>query len=288
MSSLDLIKKLREESGASMAACKKAVDSIPADAVNKYEFALNALRKLGISSGNKKSDRNTSNGFVTYFKNESFLVILSLLCETDFVAKNKSFYDLSQYIIAALINQKENIFTKDQLLSLVYNESKVLDKILEISGLLGEKIDIGFFKKIDCSNISSSIYVHNSHGIEYQSESCGNILSYVLCSNPDFPSTELKNISMHCVALRPRYLSKNLIPNEILNNEIEIYKEQSNALNKPIDVIEKINHQKLAKFIQENCLLTQMLIMDQSISVDDYIKKINRESEILSYEVISI
>lgn len=288
MSSLELIKRLREESGASMAACKKAADSVPEDATDKYEFALNALRKLGISSGNKKLDRNTSNGFITYSQDESSVVILSLLCETDFVAKNKSFYELSQYIINALKNQKEDILEKDQLLNLNFNGSKISDKILEVSGLLGEKIDIGFFKKINCINLSCFVYIHNSHGIEYQSNFCGNALSYVLCSKSTFPTMELKNIAMHCLASRPKYLSKNLIPKEVLDNEMEIYKEQSKTLNKTAEVIEKINQQKLAKFIQENCLLTQMLIMDPSISVSDYIKKIDKEAEILSCEVFSI
>ena len=283
---LELVKKLREESGAGFLACQKALQ----EANNDYDKAYDILRKQGILKASSKTDRVASEGLVGVKMNESGIAIVKLNCETDFVAKNEKFQALLEDILfEALDNQT---ITIDELLSCSHNEKSIKDLITENIAIIGENIVIGevVYKDI-AEGQTASYYVHKK--IDGK-ENMGRIVSANLSNDVINDDAKLltKLINMHIAAMSPIALDEKSISEDILIREKNIYKEQVDKLNKPADIAEKMIEGKMRKFYEENVLLKQIFILDNKNSVENVIKEFNKKNScnlsIISFARVAI
>ena len=265
------VNKLRKSTGAGIMDCKKAL----VEAKGDFELAIENLRKKGQKVAAKRADRESSEGAVIAKVNSDSNsgVIISLNCETDFVAKNESFISLANKIaeLALSSNSKEELLgTKIELMS-------VQEKLIEQTGVIGEKLEIGSFEKINSNFVGSYIHAGNK------------IATIVGLSNNFDESFEVaKNVCMQAAAMNPVALDEDGVSKEIIEKEIEIAKEQLRAEGKPEAMLENIAKGKLKKFFKDNTLINQAFIKDNKMSVNEYIKSVNSDCSITDFKRVSL
>lgn len=260
------IRTLREKTGAGMMDCKNALLEVKGD----LESAVDWLRKKGVNTAAKKSVREATDGLITISENDTQMSILEVNSETDFVARNNNFQqfclNLSKTILS---NQFESV--NDILDSIFYqSDKKVSEELTNLISKLGENIKIKRFDILSkSSNEFLSSYIHNA--VNPNSGKIGVILKAK--STENFPDLDifLKNISMHIAATEPKSISPDDLKEEIVNREKSIYIEQLEKSDKPKDIQEKILIGKVKKFYQEVCLLNQSFVMDNQLSIQQYI-----------------
>ena len=266
--------KLRKITGSGMLDCKNSLIEANGD----LDKAIEILRKKGQKVANKRADRETSEGFVLAYNtsDNSFGAILSLNCETDFVAKNQRFVDLAKKIMDISIKDKPN--SLNALLGLKIDSLTVSQKIEELIGVIGEKISLEYYETISGEYVKG--YTHQGN----------KIASMVCLSKKDVDNIDelAKDLAMQVAAMNPMGLDDNSIPKNIIEKEMEIVKEQLKKENKPDNIIDKISQGKLNKFFAENTLLKQSFIKDNKISIERYVKSFDGDLKIKSFKRYSI
>lgn len=252
------VKNLREKTGAGMLDCKKALD----ETKGNIEEAINWLREKGISKALKKAERIAAEGLSEAVSNDTNAVIVEVNCETDFVARNEEFKTLINTIANTLLNNDVN--TMEEANKLVVDNETIEEKVVAFTAKIGEKISFRRFEKLTKTESQEfGIYSHMG----------GKITSVVVLEgkNPEVA----KDIAMHVAAMNPSYLTSNDIPEDVLNKEREIIKEQSMNEGKPAEIAEKMVEGRIRKFFKEVCLVEQEFIKDSSLSVGNYAKNNN-------------
>lgn len=252
------VKNLREKTGAGMLDCKKALD----ETKGNIEEAINWLREKGISKAAKKAERIAAEGLSEAVSNDTNAVIVEINCETDFVARNEEFKTLINTIANTLLNNDVN--TMEEANKLVVDNETIEEKVVAFTAKIGEKISFRRFEKLTKTESQEfGIYSHMG----------GKITSVVVLEgkNPEVA----KDIAMHVAAMNPSYLTSNDIPEDVLNKEREIIKEQSMNEGKPAEIAEKMVEGRIRKFFKEVCLVEQEFIKDSSLSVGNYAKNNN-------------
>lgn len=252
------VKNLREKTGAGMLDCKKALD----ETKGNIEEAINWLREKGISKAAKKAERIAAEGLSEAVSNDTNAVIVEVNCETDFVARNEEFKTLINTIANTLLNNDVN--TMEEANKLVVDNETIEEKVVAFTAKIGEKISFRRFEKLTkTENQEFGIYSHMG----------GKITSVVVLEgkNPEVA----KDIAMHVAAMNPSYLISNDIPEDVLNKEREIIKEQSMNEGKTAEIAEKMVEGRIRKFFKEVCLVEQEFIKDSSLSVGNYAKNNN-------------
>ena len=252
------VKNLREKTGAGMLDCKKALD----ETKGNIEEAINWLREKGIAKAAKKAERIAAEGLSEAVSNDTNAVIVEVNCETDFVARNEEFKTLINTIANTLLNNDVN--TMEEANKLVVDNETIEEKVVAFTAKIGEKISFRRFEKLTkTENQEFGIYSHMG----------GKITSVVVLegNNPEVA----KDIAMHVAAMNPSYLTSNDIPEDVLNKEREIIKEQSMNEGKPAEIAEKMVEGRIRKFFKEVCLVEQEFIKDSSLSVGNYAKNNN-------------
>lgn len=252
------VKNLREKTGAGMLDCKKALD----ETKGNIEEAINWLREKGISKAAKKAERIAAEGLSEAVSNDTNAVIVEVNCETDFVARNEEFKTLINTITNTLLNNDVN--TMEEANKLVVDNETIEEKVVAFTAKIGEKISFRRFEKLTKTESQEfGIYSHMG----------GKITSVVVLEgkNPEVA----KDIAMHVAAMNPSYLTSNDIPEDVLNKEREIIKEQSMNEGKPAEIAEKMVEGRIRKFFKEVCLVEQEFIKDSSLSVGNYAKNNN-------------
>lgn len=252
------VKNLREKTGAGMLDCKKALD----ETKGNIEEAINWLREKGISKALKKAERIAAEGLSEAVSNDTNAVIVEVNCETDFVARNEEFKTLINTIANTLLNNDVN--TMEDANKLVVDNETIEEKVVAFTAKIGEKISFRRFEKLTKTESQEfGIYSHMG----------GKITSVVVLEgkNPEVA----KDIAMHVAAMNPSYLTSNDIPEDVLNKEREIIKEQSMNEGKPAEIAEKMVEGRIRKFFKEVCLVEQEFIKDSSLSVGNYAKNNN-------------
>lgn len=252
------VKNLREKTGAGMLDCKKALD----ETKGNIEEAINWLREKGISKAAKKAERIAAEGLSEAVSNDTNAVIVEVNCETDFVARNEEFKTLINTIANTLLNNDVN--TMEEANKLVVDNETIEEKVVAFTAKIGEKISFRRFEKLTKTESQEfGIYSHMG----------GKITSVVVLEgkNPEVA----KDIAMHVAAMNPSYLTSNDIPEDVLNKEREIIKEQSMNEGKPAEIAEKMVEGRIRKFFKEVCLVEQEFIKDSSLSVENYAKNNN-------------
>ena len=265
------VNKLRQSTGAGMMDCKNALVESKGD----FDKALDILRKKGQKVAANRADKESSEGVVlAKVNNENTSgIIISLNCETDFVAKNKNYIKLANEIACLALNHE----SLDSILTSDYNGMSVNDKLTEQTGIIGEKIELKEFKRIDDSYVGYYIHAGNK------------IASLVSLSQKVENAEELsKNIAMQVTAMNPISLDENHLDQKIIEKEIEIAKEQLRQEGKPEPMLDNIAKGKLKRFFKDNTLLNQAYIKDNKISVNSYIKSISSSLEVNSFARVSL
>ena len=255
------VKQLRDQTGAGMMDCKKALDEANGD----IDMAIEILRKKGQKLSLKRADRETKEGVVLAAVSDDMTkgVIVRLSCETDFVAKNEEFIALTQdFANLALENWPAD---KEALLAIPYKGITIGDKVTEQTGVIGEKIDLADYEKLEAPMIASYIHMGNKAAV----------LVGLNKSNESFLDAG-RDVAMQVAAMKPVALSEKDVPQDVIQKEIEIGKEIAAQEGKPEAMLEKIAMGKLNKFFKENTLLAQAFVKDNKMSIEEYLNSVEK------------
>lgn len=269
MSNIEKIKQLRQSTGAGFEDCSAAIEEAKGD-LNK---ATDILRVKGISKASKKMSRVANEGVVAVSGDEKKISLIEVNCETDFVAKNQDYIDLANQLADHALNYKD----LDSFINSDFNNMKVSDKLLEQTGIIGEKIELGVFKYLSAIFVGS--YIHP-----------GNKIAALTGLSEKFEkSAEVaKNISMQIAAMNPIALNEDGVSQEIIKKEIEIAKDQLRQEGKPEEMLENIAKGKMKKFFKENTLLNQQYIKDSKQSITDYINSEHKGLDVKDFARVSL
>jgi elongation factor Ts len=251
------VNKLRTITGAGMMDCKKALVEADGD----FDLAIENLRKKGQKVAANRSDRESTEGaaIAVVSADKTSGVVITLNCETDFVGKNEGFVKLA----TDLANQALNYATKEEFLASDFNGITVADKLIEQTGVIGEKIEIASFERLEGVFIGS--YIHAGNKI-------ATLVS--LSANVEGAEEASRNVAMQAAAMNPIALNEAGVDAAIIEKEIEIAKDQLRAEGKPEAMLENISKGKIQRFYKDNTLVNQDYIKDGSMSVANYIKSV--------------
>ncbi|MCX6325696.1 MAG: translation elongation factor Ts [Bacteroidia bacterium] len=266
------VAKLRRVTLAGMMDCKKALE----ESEGNFEKAIEIIRKKGQAVANKRADKEASEGVVLskVSSNGKTGAMIVLNSETDFVAKNADFLALANKILdVALANNPANL---EELKSLLMDGGKVGDKVIEYVGIIGEKLDLSYFGKIEAAHVQA--YIHP-----------GNRLATLVGFTKSGADVQVyKDIAMQIAAMNPVAVDKDFVSETVITQEIEIGKEQARRDGKPEEMLEKIAQGKLAKFFRENTLLNQDFVKDNKITIRQYLQSVNKELTVTEFKRFSL
>ncbi|MCB0475325.1 MAG: elongation factor Ts [Flavobacteriaceae bacterium] len=249
------VNKLRQTTGAGMMDCKKALVEADGD----FEKAIEILRKKGQKVAANRADRESSEGAVIAKVNDAATAgaIISLNCETDFVAKNDGFVDLARQLADLALT----VDTKEQFMEAKINGLTVAEKMIEQTGVIGEKIEIGAFDKLEAPFVGS--YIH-----------AGNKIATLVGLSAAAAGAEVvaKDVAMQAAAMAPIALDEKSVDQSVIDKEIEIAKEQLRTEGKPEAMLDNIAKGKLNRFFKDNTLVNQDFIKDSKQNVAQYVK----------------
>ena len=267
------IKKLRDKTGAGMMDCKKALDE-----TKDIDKAIDWLRKKGINTAQKKSERSATDGLITIKIENNVGVILEINSETDFVAKNENFQEFCETISS--LCAKNNIHDLNNLLDSTFDNSgnKVEDELTNLISKLGENIVIKRLEIINDENLKLQKYLHNS--VSENSGKLGVLLSFSVKEDSVKVSELSKQICMHIAATEPKSIDIDSLDNTLVSKERDIYKDQLKSSGKPDNIIEKIIDGKIKKFYEDVCLLEQPFVIDNKIKIKDVISEFNKNNNL--------
>jgi elongation factor Ts len=265
------VNKLRQTTGAGMMDCKKAL----VEADGNLEKAVEILRKRGQKVAANRADRESSEGAVIAKVNEDATrgVIVSLNCETDFVAKNDTFVKLATELADLALSTS----SKEELLAADYKGLSVQDKLTEQTGVIGEKIEIGDFRTLEAPFVGS--YIH-----------AGNKIAVLtgLSKNVDGAEEAAKNVAMQAAAMNPVALNEAGVDQTVIDKEIEIAKDQLRQEGKPEEMLDNIAKGKIKRFFKDNTLVNQDYIKDNKKSVAAYVKSVDSALEVVAFERVAL
>lgn len=249
------VMKLRQITGAGMMDCKKAL----AEAEGDFDGAIEVLRKRGQKMAAKRADRESTEGAAIALVNDTKTAGISIVlgCETDFVGKNESFVNLAKEIA----NIALTVQTKEELLAADFGGVSVADKLVEQTGVIGEKLEINAFERLEAAFVGSYIHAGNK------------IATLVgLSATAEGAEEVAKDVAMQAAAMNPIALNEEGVDASIIEKEIEIAKEQLRNEGKPENMLDNIAKGKLNRFFKDNTLVNQDFIKDNKQSVAQYVK----------------
>lgn len=267
------VNKLRQMTGAGMMDCKKAL----VESDGNIEKAIEFLRKKGQKVSEKRADRQTKEGsvFVQTNGDNTVAVVIALGCETDFVAKNNDFQNLGKDILAIAYDARPG--TVEELKTLKSGDITLGDKVTELIGKIGEKIDIVGFEILEGEKVVP--YIHGS-------KLC------VLVSLKETGGADVieagRDVAMQIAAMRPVAVDKDGVDATIIEKELNIGREQAREAGKPENIIEKIAEGKLNKFYKDNTLLNQAFVKDNSMNVAKYLDTVSKGLTVETFKRIAV
>lgn len=253
------VKELRERTGAGMMECKKALVESNGD----IEKALEEMRKSGAAKADKKAGRVAAEGvvLVKVSADNKTAAIVEINCETDFVAKDENFKTFADAVVStALAN---NIADVDGLLAASAGDASIDEKRRDLISKIGENIQI---RRVDIVSSEGSLgaYVH------------GGRIGVVVNLNAD-NAVLAKDVAMHIAASNPIVVSRDDVPEDIINKEKEIFSAQAEQSGKPAEIIEKMVTGRINKFLDEVSLLGQPFVKDPNTKVGQLLKSAGAE-----------
>ena len=262
-----LIKELRERTGAGMLDCKKALEENGGD----IEKAIDWLREKGIAKAAKKSGRVAAEGlvFAAVSGDRKKGAILEFNSETDFVAKNDEFKTFGEKLVQLSLEQ--DLTSEDELKAFELEGKKIEDHLTELIAKIGENMNIRRLKLVSTDGFIET-YIHLGGKI-------GVLLNVSGEATPENVE-KAKGVAMHVAAMDPKYLNSEQVTADDLEREKEIARHQLQQEGKPENIIEKILDGKMRKFYEENCLVNQKYVRDDSVTIEKFIAP----SSIISFD----
>ncbi len=269
------VNKLRQETGAGMMDCKKALTEADGD----FEKAKEFLRKQGQKIADKRADNATAEGIVLAHVSEDGKSgkVIALACETEPVSKVADFQNLAMTVMSTAVATKAT--DKATLLATSQADGRSLqDHITDLMGKIGEKIDVAQFENVSADKVVS--YIHSN----------GKLGVLVGLSNTNGTDvTEVgRDVAMQIAAMKPVALDKDGVDATIVQREIEIGKEQARQEGKPEAMLEKIAMGKLNKFYKENTLLNQEFVKDSSLTIAQLLDKTSKGLTVSAFKRVAI
>ncbi|NPA28376.1 MAG: translation elongation factor Ts [Epsilonproteobacteria bacterium] len=259
------IKKLREMTDAGMMDCKEALKATDGD----MEKAVEWLRKKGLGAAAKKADKVAAEGVIAIKVDGNKAIMLEINSQTDFVAKNEKFQKFVDEVVEHVMANDFN--SVEEILESTINNQPFKEYLALQIATIGENLVVRRYAKV-VSEGSLGTYVHANKKV-----------GVIVASNQPGLEEQLKNIAMHAAAMNPKYLNEEAVPAEVIEKEKEIAREQLLKEGKPENILEKILPGKIKKFMQENTLENQKFVMDDKISVKDYLKAANKDAKLTDY-----
>jgi elongation factor Ts len=262
------VAKLRRTTLAGMMDCKKALE----EAEGNFEKAIEIIRKKGQAVANKRADKEASEGVVLSKvsadgKRGAMIVLNS---ETDFVAKNADFLALANKILdVALLKNPADL---EALSASPVDGIKIGDKVVEYIGIIGEKLALSYFEKIEAAHVQAYIHPGNR------------LATLVGFTKAGLDIQVYKDIAMQIAAMNPVAIDKNDVPENIIAQEIEIGKEQARRDGKPEEMLEKIAQGKLSKFFKESTLLNQDFVKDNKMTIRQYLESVSKDLTVSAFK----
>jgi elongation factor Ts len=268
------VNKLRKMTGAGMMDCKKALTEANGD----FEAAIDLLRKKGQKVSASRADRETSEGsvFVSTNADATEGVLVALNCETDFVAKNEEFQALGQLILD--VATSENPADVEGLLSLSSGDLTINERVVDLIGKIGEKIEISAYERLSAEAVVPYIHAGSKLGVLVGLN--GGAASEVSLAG--------KDVAMQIAAMNPVAVDKDQVDSTVVERELAIGREQALAEGKPENIVEKIAEGKLNKFYKENTLLNQAFVKDNSQTISKYLDSVKAGLTVKDFRRIAI
>lgn len=265
------VAKLRNTTGAGMMDCKKALTEAEGD----FEKAIEILRKKGQKVAANRADRESTEGAVIAKVNADHTagVVIALNCETDFVAKNESFVKLAHELAEQALFYKD----KEEFLASDFHGISVAEKLIEQTGVIGEKIEIGAFEKLAGDFVGS--YIHAGNKIATLTS---------LSANVEGAEDAAKSVAMQVAAMNPIALDETQVSQEVIDRELEIERDILTKEGKPANIIDNILKGKMQKFYKENTLVHQAFIKDGGMSVADFVKSVNGDLKVTGFKRVAL
>ena len=261
-----MVKELREATGAGMMDCKKALT----EADGNMERAVDILREKGLSKAAKKADRVAAEGLVTIKTNayNTVAAIVEVNSETDFVAKNQDFKDFVADVAEMVL--EGDVADVEALLASNHKEGKPLKDVLnDRVATIGEKLDVRRFERI-ATNGKVAGYIHGGGKI-------GVVVELATDSNDERVLTLGKDIAMQVAAMNPKYISRDDVDPEYIAHETEVLTQQAFNEGKPANIVEKMVVGRLNKELKEVCLVDQVFVKDSELTISKLIAKVAKE-----------
>ncbi len=259
-----MVKELREITGAGMMDCKGALDHTNGD----LQAAIDYLREKGIAKAAKKAGRIAAEGLCSVVSSGNEAVIFELNSETDFVAKNNKFLDLLDKVGSTILNSKA--LNTEEALELEVDGKKLETLLAEATASIGEKISL---RRV------TRLIKTNEQGFGAYKHMGGRIAVLALLSNDD--AEVAKDIAMHVAAQKPLYLDRTQVNQETLEHEKHVLTQQALAEGKPANIVDKMVIGRLNKYLQDICLVDQGFVKDPDQKVSEYLK--SHKNSVLSF-----
>jgi elongation factor Ts len=264
------INKLRQQTGAGMMDCRKALTESNGD----FEAAIDFLRKKGQKVAALRGDREAKEGVVIAqtSKDHKKGYVINVSCETDFVSKNAEYIRFAQSIMDAAV--ANNVKSVEELTTIKIGNDPIADRINEQVAKIGEKINVSRFEIVEAPYVAA--YIHGSYrmgvlvGLNKAAEDAG------------------KDIAMQIAAMNPIAIDQDSVPAETITREKNIALEQVKAEGKPAEMAEKIAMGKINKFFKESTLLAQAFVKDGNKSVADYLKSIDPQLKVTEFKRVAL
>ena len=264
------INKLRQQTGAGMMDCRKALVESNGD----FEAAIDYLRKKGQKVAALRGDREAKEGVVIAKTTEDNKTgfIINVSCETDFVSKNAEYVAFAASIMEAAI--ANNVKSIEELNSVKIGNETVADKLNEQVAKIGEKISVSKFERVDAAYVAA--YIHGAYRM-------GVLVGF----NKDAGEAG-KDIAMQIAAMNPIAVDQSTVAPEVIAREKNIAIEQVKAEGKPAEMAEKIAMGKINKFFKDSTLLAQPFVKDANKSVSDYLKSIDADLKVIEFKRVAL
>ena len=262
------VKKLREMTDAGMMDCKQALTATDGD----MEAAVEWLRKKGLGAAAKKADKVAAEGSITMKIEDHKGIMVEINSQTDFVAKNEKFQAFTSEVVEHAF--AKGLASAEEILESEINGQSFKEYLALQIATIGENLVVRRTAVIEgADNVAINGYVHAGGRV--------GVLVAAECDKPETcPAVKeaLKNVAMHAAAMNPSYLNEAAVPAETIEKEKEIAREQLLKEGKPENILEKILPGKIKRFLQDNTLENQKFVMDDKISVGEYIAKVAKEA----------
>jgi len=264
------VQKLRKATGAGMMDCKRALQEAEGD----FDKAIDLIRTMGKAIANKRADREASEGNVQAKVEGNYGAMISLNCETDFVAKNDQYVEFAASILdLAMANKPADLAA---LKALPFQGKTVEEVVTEQSGTIGEKLDLSYFASIEAEKVQGYNHIGN------------NLATLVGFNKSDVAEQVAKDIAMQIAAMAPVAVDQSDVAPEVIAKEKEIGRDKALQEGKPENIVDRIAEGMVKKFLKENTLLNQDFTKDSKKTVGQYIKEADKDLEVTGFKRFAI